>query len=261
MSEKIICGDALEVLKTLESESVDCVVTSPPYDNMREYKGFSFDFEGIAQELFRTLKIGGVIVWVVGDQCVNGSETGTSFRQALFFKELGLNLHDTMIYDKGKVVFPDPTRYHQVFEYMFIFSKGKPKSINLIADRKNKWHQSWGKRSYREKDGTLKVKEQIKDMQDFGVRNNIWLEQGGYQHTTKDKFAFEHPAMFPEKLAEGHVLTWTKEKDLILDPFVGSGTTGKMAKTHGRNFIGIDISAEYCALSERRLNSIPTPML
>jgi len=258
---KIICGDALEVLKTLESESVDCVITSPPYDNMRKYKGFTFNFEGIARELYRTLKTGGVIVWIVGDQTINGSESGTSFRQALHFKDLGLNLHDTMIYEKNGTSFPDTNRYYQVFEYMFVLSKGPPKTANLIADRKNNWGGtgSWGQASERQEDGTLKKKNKIA-VKEYGVRYNIWRENGGKGFTTRDEFAYEHPAMFPEKLAEGHILTWTREGNLILDPMCGAGTTLKMAKKHARNYIGIDISKEYCELAERRVNLIPQNM-
>jgi len=251
---ELICGDAGIELVKLPAESIDCCITSPPYDNLRIYDGFKFDFEVIAQGIWRVMKQGGVVVWVVGDQTVNGGETGTSFKQALYFKDLGFNLHDTMIYDKGKVIFPNPNRYHQCFEYMFVFSKGCPKTINLLSDRKNKWAKSWGKRSFRQPDGSLKKKE-ISKMKDFGVRFNIWKIDNGYMHTTLDKFAFEHPAMFPEALARDHILSWTKKGDTVLDPMCGSGTTGKMAKELERNFLGIEISEKYCAIAKKRLHN------
>lgn len=259
---KILCGDSKEVLKTLDDESVDLVVTSPPYDNLRDYKGFTFDFEGIARELQRVIKKGGVIVWVVGDQTVNGSETGISFKQAMYFKEIGLNLHDTMIYEKNGMSFPEVNRYFPAFEYMFVLSNGKPKTSNLIRDKRNTNAGDKVMGRQRERDGSLSARTRKGEaIPEMSVRPNIWRYTTGYNHTTPDLYAHEiHPAMFPEKLAEDHIISWSNKGDLVLDPFVGSGTTGKMAKKHGRDFIGIDISPEYCALAERRINSIPTPM-
>lgn len=247
--------DCLIGLKKIPDKCIDIVVTSPPYDNIRQYNGFVFDFENVAKELYRTLKDGGVIVWVVGDQTINGSESGTSFRQALYFINLGLNLHDTMIYSKGKVIFPDETRYHQSFEYMFVFSKGKPKTINLIKDRKNKCEGSWGKRSFRQTDGTLKQKDKIV-LEEYGVRFNIWEIMSGFGNSTRDNEAFEHPAIFPERLANDHIISWSKEEDVVLDPFMGSGTTAKMARINNRNYIGFEISKEYCEIAKKRLSQM-----
>lgn len=245
--------NCLDTMAKMPDNFVDLTVTSPPYDNLRDYKGYSFDFEGIAKELFRITKHGGVVVWVVGDQTFRGSETGTSFKQALFFKEIGFYLHDTMIYDKGKVVFPDANRYHNCFEYMFVFSKGKPKTTNLIADRKNKYQTKRKTSSFRQKDGSIK-KKVVKDTPEFGIRYNIWQCPNGYMQSTKDKFAFSHSAMFPEKLAEDHILSWSNEGDIILDPMAGSGTTLKMAKKNNRNYIGIEISQEYIDIINKRLH-------
>ncbi len=249
---KIICGDCLEVMKAIPDKSVDLVITSPPYDNLRDYKGYSFDFEGLAKELYRVIKDGGVMVWIVGDSIVDGSESGTSFKQALFFKEIGFNLYDTMIYEKNGSSFPDKTRYYQCFEYMFVLSKGIPKTKNLLCDRKNKWDGSWGKRSRRNKEGELIVGDKI-PYQEYGIRFNIWRYNTGYGFTTKDEIAYEHPAIFPEALARDHILSWSNEGDVILDPMNGSGTTTKMAKLLKRNFIGIEISPEYCKIAEERL--------
>lgn len=247
---KIIQGDCLEVMKTIEDNSIDLVLTSPPYDNLRDYKGYTFDFEGIAKELYRVLKDGGVCVWVVGDATIKGSETGTSFKQALYFKEIGFNLHDTMIWNKGSfsAVGALQNRYAPVFEYMFILSKGYPKSFNPIKDRKNIVK---GKISgtIRQRDGSLKrMSTEGKERNVYGQRFNIW-NQPPHKQFGEDK----HPAPFPEKLAEDHILSWSNEGDTVLDPMAGSGTTLKMAKKNNRNYIGIEIATEYIEIINKRL--------
>jgi len=234
----VIHGDCLDVMKTLPDKCIDLTVTSPPYDNLREYNGYSFDFEKIARELFRITKGGGVVVWVVGDATVKGCETGTSFKQALYFKDIGFNLHDTMIYEKNSSSYPSnmkSNRYTQIFEYMFVFSKGSP-IAHLICDKKNKWA------GYKDFSGKLK-----NPVPDYSPRNNIW------KYTTSMNDKTGHPAVFPEQLAKDHITTWSKEGDTVLDPFLGSGTTAKMAKKLGRNYIGIEISKEYCEIAEKRL--------
>jgi len=355
---QILCGESVEKLKELPGDSIDMVVTSPPYDDIRFYSDeftaafgktagdfggdekafrralnsfrkekiahkleennrYSFPFEQIANELHRVIKPGGVVVWVVGDAVENGSESGSSFRQALYFKDAGFNIHDTMIYEKNGTSFParrDGNRYSQIFEYMFVFSKGKPKTHTLICDKPNKW-TGWGsfndkfnfdsidencseseKRelfslirktlksvgysetqngltiddasfdfrkvdysklgvgisSMRGKDGKLKNRVQ-KPVPEFSPRNNIWRYNTGKNFSSKDKIAFEHPAIFPERLAEDHILTWTTEGDVVLDPFIGSGTTTKMAHLNNRNWIGIDISEKYAEIARERM--------
>lgn len=242
---KVICGDAEDELAKLDEGSVDLTVTSPPYDNLRTYNGYSFDFEAIAKELYRVTKPGGVVVWVVGDATINGSETGTSFKQALYFKEIGFNLHDTMIWEKtGRL--PTQDRYYNVFEYMFIFSKGKPATLNFIADHKT----VNGGRTQRKDAVINKGKNQKGEgsfvRNEYARRGNIWKIHIGKNKTT-------HPAVFPEQLASDHIITWSNEGDLILDPFNGSGTTTKMAHKLNRKYIGIDISQEYCDIANKRL--------
>ena len=255
---KVIQGDCLEVMKTLGDNSIDMVLTSPPYDNLRDYKGYTFDFEGIAKEIYRVLKDGGVCVWVVGDATIKGSETGTSFKQALYFKEIGFNLHDTMIYAKNGVYTHDPRnkRYKQCFEYMFVFSKGKPNTYNEIKDRPNKHAgKTLTGNKGRTKNGVKRyLKRDLKPiiMGEFQARFNIWEYTTGGS-VAKDKVAFEHPAIFPEKLAEDHILSWSNEGDIILDPMAGSGTTLKMAKKNNRNYIGIEIAQEYIDVINKRL--------
>jgi len=250
-------GNSAELLKRIEDNSVDLTVTSPPYDNLRDYKGYSFDFETITKELYRVTKEGGVVVWVVGDSTINGSETGTSFRQALFFKEIGFNLHDTMIYAKRNYVPLTHNRYEQQFEYMFIFSKGKPKTFNPI---KIKCVTAGTSRSYSYVCATTKENSSIRSgredktiIKEEKYKPNIWFFDCGKGNTSKDKYIFEHPATYPEALAKDHILSWSNQGDLVLDPFVGSGTTCKIAKLQGRKFIGIDISEDYCKIARKRI--------
>jgi len=259
VKNKIVLANCLEALDKLKDESVDAFITSPPYDNLRDYNGYSFPFEKIATKMYQKLAKGGVIVWVVGDAVLKGSESGSSFRQAIFFQELGLNIHDTMIYEKNGSSFParrTGNRYSQVFEYMFVFSKGKPKTANLICDKKNKWSgwTTFGKAgSNRGKDGKLKERKNKNPTPEFSPRHNVWKFNTGKAFTTKDDFAFQHPAMFPEALAEDHIMTWTNEGDFVVDPFVGAGTTTKMAAINGRDWLGIDMSEEYIDIANKRM--------
>ena len=247
---KIYCMDAKKGLKLLPDDYIDLTVTSPPYDDLRTYKGYSFDFEPIAQELYRVTKPGGVVVWVVGDATVKGSETGTSFRQALCFKDIGFNLHDTMIYRKLNYTPLTHNRYEQEWEYMFVFSKGKPKTFNPILEpSKYGGQETWGKpKYYKTTDGVLtqKPKQRIKAEK---IKGNVFGYRTGSTQTGK----ILHPAMFPEKLANDHIVSWSNPGDLILDPMCGSGTTCKMAMATGRNYIGIDISEEYCEMARKRI--------
>lgn len=246
------------MLATLAANSIDLTVTSPPYDNLRTYNGFQFDFERIAAELWRVTKPGGVVVWVVGDQTKNGSETGTSFRQALHFMGLGFALADTMIYQKTDAAFPrnGHKKYPGAFEYMFVLSKGKIKTFNLIRDRKNKKAGIIMTGTVRQEDGSTKPSHNNgKPIADLGARPNIWGYSTGFGKSSADKIAFKHPAIFPEALARDHILSWSNPGDTVLDPFVGSGTTLKMARELGRHSIGIDVSQEYIDLARQRLGA------
>jgi site-specific DNA-methyltransferase (adenine-specific) len=252
MINKVIEGDCLEVMKNIPDKSIDMILTSPPYDNLRTYKGgLSWDFEGIAKELFRITKDGGVVVWVVGDGTdKNGSETLTSFKQAIYFKEIGFNVHDTMIYQKNSYPFPPTNRYYQVFEYMFVFSKGKPKTTNILRVPTIGYRHK--KSTQRNKDGSIsnmKYKMGLADRKG----DNIWKFNVGYGKSSLDKISFEHPATFPEKLAHDHIISWSNEGDTILDPFAGSGTVGKIAKQLNRNYILIEKEPEYIKIINERL--------
>ena len=257
---KIYNCDCIDGLRQLLENSVDLTVTSPPYDNLRTYHAgdeFRWDFEifkPIADELYRVTKPGRVVVWVVGDATINGDETGTSFKQAEYFKQIGFKLHDTMIYEKNGSSRPagkNAKRYSQIFEYMFIFVKGEiRKDITLIADKRNKWYgwAKWGKNTTYDVDGNLvEVKKNQPVIKEYSYRNNIWR----YSVSFNDKTG--HPAVFPELLAQDHILSWSVEGDLVLDPFMGSGTTAKMAKLNKRNYIGFEKNTEYYEKSLERV--------
>ena len=247
---RIYNENCLETMARMPDVFIDLTVTSPPYDNLRTYNGYSFDFESIAKELFRVTKTGGVVVWVVGDATVNGSETGTSFRQALYFMDCGFRLHDTMIYTTDKPP-QSGSRYEQEFEYMFVFSKGKITTFNPIK-RKRKWEDKRQEKAYhRNTGGVLKKKHKVNiDMVSAG---NIWYYTTGGGLTTIDGIAFKHPAIYPDKLASDHIYSWSNEGDLVYDPFMGSGTTAKMAHLLKRNWIGSEISPEYVEIAEKRI--------
>jgi len=254
---KIYNESNLETMGRMPDNYIDLTVTSPPYDNLRTYKGFSFEFEKVAKELFRTTKEGGIVVWVVNDATVNGSESGTSFKQALYFMEIGFRLHDTMIYkDCGLTM--NHNRYEQEFEYMFVFSKGKPKTFNPFkvpckyfgkdSDRTGQFTQS-----HDEKSKKLRSNKERTNIKAEKIKGNVWEYPNGFGKSTKDEIAFKHPAIFPEALAADHIYSWSNENDLIYDPFSGSGTTLKMAHLQKRKWIGSEISSEYCELAHKRI--------
>jgi site-specific DNA-methyltransferase (adenine-specific) len=246
--------NCLDTMARMPDGFVDLTVTSPPYDNLRTYNGYEFDFEPIARELFRVTKKGGVVVWVVGDATINGSETGTSFRQALYFKEIGFNLHDTMIYHKNALTFPETNRYYPSFEYMFVLSKDKPCTVNQIADKKNIHFGDIMTGKQREADGSLKRRSgQGRPIKEFSVRQNVWTYSTGWMVSSPDAETFQHGAAFAEPLARDHILSWSNEGDLVYDPFMGSGTTAKAAHQLKRRWIGSEISSEYVELANKRL--------
>lgn len=246
----IKCCDCLDGIKLLPDNSVDMVLTSPPYDSLRKYTGYTFKFEKLAWELLRVIKTGGVVIWVVGDSTVKGSESGTSFKQALFFKEIGFNIHDTMIYRKINYMPLNHNRYEQEFEYMFCFSLGKPKTFNPIKIP-CVWAgtETWGNRSYYKTDDGELTQVGKKTVNDTKIKGNIFEYRTGSTKTGNIK----HPAMFPYELAVDMVSSWSNEGDLVLDPLIGSGTTAVACQNLRRNCIGYDISPEYCEVARSRL--------
>lgn len=258
---KIYCTDCVSGMRKLDDCCIDLIVTSPPYDSLRTYNGFNFDESyqiQVINQIFRVLKDGGVAVWVVGDGTVDGSETGTSFKQALRFMDIGFKLHDTMIYQKHN---PTPNtgngiRYQQSFEYMFVFSKGKPKTVHLLQEpRRNECGDRRTVRMIRRQrnvDGEFEEEHKY-EIKQVVPRSNIWNYKVGLYNTTCDKVAFKHPAIFPEQLAIDHILSWSDENDIVLDPFMGSGTVAKACIVTNRNYIGFEVSSEYCDIANKRL--------
>ena len=250
---KIYNEDCMGTMAKMQDNFIDLTVTSPPYDNLRSYKNDidktwgEHTWKPIIEELYRVTKEGGVVVWVVGDVTITGSETGTSFRQALYFQEIGFNVHDTMIYLKnGTGACGSNYCYWQAFEYMFVFSKHKINTVNRIRDSKNKYagkKRAFVKSSERgERSGVVN--------KEYGIRNNVWTYNVGFANAD-DKV--EHSAVFPESLANDHIISWSNENDIVYDPFIGSGTTAKMAVLNNRRYIGSEISKEYCEIAEKRV--------
>ena len=253
---KIYNENCLDTMSRMKENFIDLTVTSPPYDNLRNYNGYSFDFESIAKELYRVTKKGAIVVWIVGDATIKGSETGTSFRQALYFKDIGFNLNDTMIYRKLNYLPVTSCRYEPQFEYMFILSKGKIKTFNPImkpnksAGNKGGTHRHNGNdlEKLHTNDGVIKKE---------GRRTNVWDIACGSMNS-KDKISFQHPATFPEKLAQDHIISWSNEGDLVYDCFMGSGTTAKMDLLNNRKYIGSEISKEYVGIANKRIEQYTT---
>ena len=266
MSEiKLRHGDCLELMKIIPDSSIDLTVTSPPYDNLRTYNGnieqWNFEkFKAIAKELYRVTADGGVIVWIVADATIEGSETGTSFKQALFFKECGFNLHDTMIWSKPSftAVGALKTRYAQTFEYMFVFSKGKIKTFNALKDRKTNSRSKDKHGMIRQKDGSMRsMSSRGKQYGEFGIRYNVWNMPPVMSNTERTG----HPAQFPEQLAKDHIISWSNEGDTVLDCFMGSGTTGKMAVLNNRHFIGFELDENYFNIAKERIEKTVKEMV
>ena len=246
-------GDCLQLMKELSDNSIDLIVTSPPYDNLRVYnKTLNWDFaifKNIANEIYRVVKDGGVVVWVVSDSTIKGSETGTSFKQALYFKDIGFCLYDTMIWRKPNPSVPTESRYYNAFEYMFVLSKGKPNALNFICDRENKTYGNSYKSDSKMNPEIRKKLSKIKTVGKYSRRHNVWDIPVGVNKT-------KHPAVFPLQLAVDHIKTWSNENDIILDPFMGSGTTGVACKKLNRNFVGYEINKDYFDMAQERINNV-----
>ena len=248
---KLMQGDCLERMKEIPDGSIDLTVTSPPYDNLRTYNGNNDQWgehvwREVIADLYRVTADGGVVVWVAGDATIKGSETGTSFKQALWAKECGFRLHDTMIYLKSSQPRQNGARYEQKFEYMFVFAKGEPKKRNLLREPSKNAGKTV-KRTCRDfgKDRLSMSETRVSETK---VKGNVWF-YGAKKNDTN------HPAIFPEKLAHDHIVSWSNEGDTVLDPFMGSGTTGKMAKATGRSFIGIELDPDYFKIAKQRIEA------
>lgn len=251
-TNKIYNDDNINILKQLDSNSIDMVLTSPPYDDLRVYKNtltWNFDiFKQVANELARIIKDGGVIVWIVSDGTEDISETGTSFKQALYFKEIGLKLYDTMIWRKPNPAVPTTDRYYNAFEYMFVISKGKPKTMNFICDKVNESVGNTYTKDTRISSENRRRTDKTRTVSQYSRRHNVWDIPIGDNPT-------KHPATFPLRLAVDHIKTWTNQGDIVLDPFMGSGTTCSACKDNNRRYIGIELVKEYYDMADNRLKN------
>lgn len=258
---KINNEDCIKFMKKLPDNCIDLTVTSPPYDDLRDYESkliWNYNtFRKVARELYRVTKKGGVVVWVIGDKTDRGNKSLTSFKHALYFQEVGFNIFDVIIYEKAGSGPPHPNRYFNSFEYMFVLSKGRPKTINLLKDKKNSCAgmSTFGDITRREKDGSLTNKGK-KVINEFGVRTNIWRYNNGKGFSSKDKIAYEHPAIFPEKLVEDHIKSWSNPGDIVFDPFGGSGTTAKVSIELDRQWIYVEKVEKYCDIAKKRLKNV-----
>lgn len=245
--------DCVKGMSDIVNDSIDLTVTSPPFQALRDYNGFSWDFSSVAQELFRVTKQGGIVCWNEGDSVVDGSETLSPLAHAIYFKACGFNVHDTMIYQKKNFSNPEKTRYHQTWEYVFILSKGKPKTFNPIKDRPNICAGkigSVGNNTVTQVDGSKLVRPRKVNTQ-FGIRHNVWL--GNTRGQEEMGKSLSHPAMMPRWLARDLILSWSNQNDVVLDPFAGSGTTLEEAQKTFRQFVGFEISEEYCKIANKNL--------
>lgn len=253
-------ADCMDVVPMLDLS--DLVITSPPYDNLREYGGNgTFDWQSTIEVVSHTIVSGGVVMWNVGDAIVDGSESGSSFRHALWFLKCGLSLHDTMIYEKPNFSNPSHNRYHQLFEFMFVFSKGTPKTFNPICDKRNLYGVCFGKNTFRQADGSMKERKK-NTPREFGMRGNVWrINTVGQENMCN---SLPHPAMMPLRMASDHILSWSASKEIVLDPMMGSGTTGIACIRTGRKFIGIEIDKGYfdiaCDRIRRELDQLTLPL-
>ena len=245
----LFVSECVEFMSKLEEDYVDLTVTSPPYDSLRNYNGYEFRFEEMAEQLYRITKEGGVLVWVVGDK-INGGRTLTCFKQGIFFKETGFSMHDVMIYQKKNTPFMRSNAYTNCYEYMFVLSKGKPKTFNPLKTKTVRYGFEMLTHNKLPDGVNKKVRKELKKEKN---KTNIWAYAVGLGGTTSDRVAFDHPAVFPEKLAEDHILSWSNEGDLVFDPMVGSGTTCKMAALNNRKYLGVDISEAYIKIAKQRL--------
>ena len=258
---EIINDDCIKLMKKMPDNCIDLTVTSPPYDDLRDYENeLVWDyktFRKVARELYRITKNGGVVVWIIGDKTDKGNKSLTSFKHALYFQEIGFNMYDVIIYEKAGAAPPHPNRYFNSFEYMFVMSKGKPKTINLLKDKKNSWAgmSTFADVTRREKDGSLTNKGK-KIINEYGVRTNIWRYNNGKGFSSKDKIAYEHPAIFPEKLVEDHINSWSNPGDIVFDPFGGSGTTAKVSIELDRRWIYVEKVDKYCEIAKERINNM-----
>lgn len=250
---RIILTECVKGMKSVPDDIIPLTVTSPPYEGLRTYDGLAdWNFMDVAKELYRITMPGGVVVWVVQEQIVNGSESGESSRQRLAFANIGFRLHHTMVLGKLGGHQHSKGRYGGALEYAFILSKGKPRYFCPFRDKKNKEAGREKIFSNRRIDGTFPAKKKAR-VHPYGFRSPIWFYATGKHHTANEDYAFDHPALMPQQMAEDFILSWSKVGDLVFNPFAGAGTVLKMALLNHRRYLGFEINPKYVEIARRRL--------
>jgi site-specific DNA-methyltransferase (adenine-specific) len=253
LENQIVLGDCVAGMRGLPAEFVPLTVTSPPYGGLRTYGGHAeWDFMAVARELYRITVPGGVVVWVVQEEIIDGAESGESSRQRLAFADIGFRLHHTMVMAKTGGHQHSPRRYGRPLEYAFVLSKGRPRHVLLLRDKPNKEAGRVGRYMNRRADGSFRPKKPS-TVHPYGLRSSVWSYSTGRFKTAKEGYAFGHPALMPEQMAEDHILSWSRIGDLVFDPFAGAGTTLKMALLNHRRYLGFEVNPEYVGIARRRL--------
>lgn len=277
---RILCGDAVDQLSTLSESTVDCTVTSPPYYRQRDYAGagdqigqeetpgqYVDRLVAVFSQVRRVLKETGSLWLVIGDKYVKGGQLGMPWRLALALMEDGWTLRSDIIWHKPNAM-PSPVKSRPTtdHEYVFFFTKSKEYFYNADAIREphvtftENSRMRGGRNHFGKRDGTP---EAGKNGGDNNLHKGRWDQafhpKGRNKRTVwsvpLSKFREAHFAVFPESLVETCVLAGCPAGGVVLDPFLGSGTTALVANRLGRLAIGIDCVAEYCDIARRRISS------
>jgi site-specific DNA-methyltransferase (adenine-specific) len=259
--DQIIHNDCVSEMATLPDNCIPLTVTSPPYDKLRRYGGqrWSFEtFEKVARQLFRLTMPGGVVLWVVQDGTVDGSLTGTSARQWLYFQQIGFDLNSVLIL-ATRGWRSQTSRYANQFHFGFVLSKGRPRAFHPIRDRINSTAGQRLRCSRRSASGeAVTTYNGDRRLGLHGYRANVWFYDVGGGKSTKDRYASRHEALMPEQMARDLIISWSRPGDLIFDPFCGAATTCKMALLSHRHYLGIEAHALYYRLALRRMRDAQT---
>jgi site-specific DNA-methyltransferase (adenine-specific) len=267
-SSKLILGDCKNELKNLEDNSIDLIFTSPPYaDNRKDtYGGVSPEeyidwFLPISQELLRVLKPSGTFVLNIKEKVTEGERNTYVIELILEMRKQGWLWTEEFIWHK-KNCYPGkwPNRFRDSWERLIQFNKNK--KFNMYQDSVMVPVGNWAKSRLKNLSETDMVRDNSKVGSGFGKKIANWINRELVYPTNVLHFATEcgnknHSAAFPEELPEWFIKLFTLEQDLVLDPFMGSGTTIKVAQRLNRNFIGIEILPEYFQMVEEDITSSP----
>ena len=257
LKDKLIVGDCLNIMKKIEENTFDLIVFSPPYDSLRKYNDYTFDLKKTGEQIFRVLKDGCLCAMVIQDQTKNFGKSLTSFRTAVdWVDRIGFKLFETVIYRKHGIEGAWWNKRFRVdHEYIHLFLKGeKPRYFNKDPLRIPSKHggKTMVGSGNRKTDGTT-TKTTTIHVNKMKCRGTVWdyLNAGD-----KNKLKQQHPAVFPDKIPYDIISCFSPVKGLVLDPFVGSGSTCVMAKKLDRFYTGIDISSKYIEIAKKRLKEV-----